>query len=100
MQVKEKSAIECNALLEIIFLPAERLFAKFAPNGWEASPLFTAQYPSPQERFERNLQMHRNFESLAEKAGRPMPKPKLEDFENEPLQISAAPLEGVYKITT
>lgn len=39
MQVKEKSEKECNSLLEKIFLPAEMLFAKFAPNGWKASPL-------------------------------------------------------------
>jgi len=95
MQVKEKSEKECKGLLEKIFLPPEMLFAKFAPNGWESSPLFVAKYPSPQDHFARCLQMHRNFEFLAERAGRPMPEPKLEDFENEPLKVSGAPLEDL-----
>ncbi len=95
MQVKGKSGKECKGLVEKIFLPPELLLEKFAPNGWEASPLFAAKYPSPQERFARCLQMHRNFESLAKKAGRPMPEPNLEDFENKPLQISAAPLKDL-----
>ena len=95
MQVNEKSEKECKALLEKIFLPPEMLLEKFAPNGWELSSLFTTKYPTPQERYERSLQMHHNFESLAQKAGRPMPKPNLEDFENEPLQVSGAPLEDL-----
>jgi len=98
MQVNEKSEKDCKALLEKIFLPPEMLIAKFAPNGWELSPLFTAKYPTPQERYERSLQMHRNFESLAQKAGRPMAKPNLEDFENESLQVSGTPLEDLLNL--
>lgn len=95
MEYIEKSKAECTALLSKIFLPPDALISKFAPDSWERSSLFVAKYPSPQERYERNLQMHRNIESLAKKAGRSLPEPRLEDFENEPLPISESPLEDL-----
>lgn len=78
-----------------IFLSPDALMMKFAPEGWGHSSLFAAKYPSPQERYERNLQMHRNIESLAQKAGRSLPEPRLEDFENEPPPVSESPLEDL-----
>ena len=95
MDFKEKSESECMALLSKIFLAPDALISKFAPNGWERSPFFAAKYPSPQERYERSLQMHRNIKSLAQKAGRSLPEPRLEDFENEPPPVSDSPLEDL-----
>ncbi len=95
MERQEKSEAECNALLRKIFLASDALLAMFAPQGWEHSPLLAAKYPSPQERYERSLQMHRNMQSLSQKAGRSYPEPHLEDFEKESLPISNAPLEDL-----
>ncbi len=95
MDVKEKSEQECTALLCKIFLPADALMSKFAPEGWACSPLFAAVYPSPQESYARNLQMHRNIESLAKKSGNALPEPRLEDFENVPPSVSASQMEDL-----
>lgn len=77
----------CERLFEHFFVDADSLVARFAPDGWENSPLLFIFHPTPQQRYREALRFHKNLESLFGKSGRKRKSepPKLSDFsDSEP----------------
>ncbi len=46
----------CVRLFEQFFTDADSLLDTLAPEGWESSPLFLAFHPTPQQRYEEEVE--------------------------------------------
>lgn len=87
-------------LLRTIVDDLEAILVKFAPEVWEASPLFYIHHPTPKQRYDQALRMHDNLKELSKNWGKTSDSepPKLEDFLDEEDDKEVKPLEELSNI--
>ncbi len=84
-QYEEHELIEIFAKLFPRGFAGPDVLRDIAPEGWAASPLLALFHPSPEQRYQEALRMHRNVSALRKKddTSPPSPEPTFEEIAAE-----------------